>query len=91
MRRERDAHHAREPETPPMIEPNPNALAHAVAVEVADIVQAVQLVRRAADADDLSTLDRAAALVELASVRCRLDNLLDRLSGAALDLPNGDA
>ena len=34
---------AREPETPPMIEPNPDradALAHAVAVEVADILQA---------------------------------------------------
>jgi hypothetical protein len=76
-----------------MTEPNPDrpdALAHAVAVEVADIIQAAEMVRCAA-ADDLSTLDRAAALVELASVRCRLDNLLDRLSGAALSLPAGDA
>jgi hypothetical protein len=77
-----------------MTEPNPDrpdALAHAVAVEVADIIQAAEMVQTAAADDDLSTLDRAAALVELASVRCRLDNLLDRLSGAALVLPHGEA
>ena len=75
-----------------MAEPNPDradALAHAVAVEVADVIQAAEMVRSAADADDLSTLDRAAALVKLAEVRCQLDNLLDRLSGAALDVPDG--
>jgi hypothetical protein len=77
-----------QPETMPMTEPipdRPDALTHAVAVEVADVIQAVELVQHAADDADLSTLDRAAALAKLASVRCQLDNLVERLAGAALN------
>jgi hypothetical protein len=58
-----------------------DALQAAIGSQTTDIIRIVQAVAHDAAGDDLPTLDRAAALVELNGVADRLDELLDRLQG----------
>ena len=56
-------------------------LTASIGTQSADLIRTAEAVRQAAAFKDLSTLERAGALVELADLNRRLDELLDRLHG----------